>query len=1781
MAPVVPARSALSLGGAAPPPPGMAGPLAVIFGAPRGETAASTEIAVVFNKPMRALGLGPSAPAPPIALRPVAKGAFHWLGSAALRFDAEAPLAPATAYHVEIPAGTRALDGSTLAEAFTLDFNTPRVTLVGSSPEADATDVASDATVTLTFDQAVTDAEIQRAVTLRAEKAKAALPFRIERQGPAQVELVPARRLPLAERVHVRVDASLRGEEGELPAGRDRELVFSTMGLPAVRGWTCEKHPDDPGACNPDYDEVTLELTGAVPRAALAKAIVIEPPVKWDQSEYLEDSPIGEVRIDGGFQPGVTYRFHLAPSARLVDWTGARLDLGPGQTLRFGHRPARASFGLTGKYWSSRAPHAFDAWLTNTSAMELHLGRRSLDEVLAELAGTAPPPLAGAALSLVAPPLDESTRQAVLVDKLLPGARGAVDLLAGYTPRAGGEPRQAAYRVQITDLGLTARVGHGSAAALVTDLVDGRPAAGAEVALYRVRPGAPAQRLGVGTAGPAGEASLTFPEALAKEDGLVLAARRGGDWTYREIATPRPVAAVGMVYSERGIYRPGETVQLSGVIRVPGPRGLITPQGGSAHVKVHNHGQVPLFEIDTAVSPFGTFAVEVPVPRDAPLGFYAAEATVADGRVWGSFALAEYRPTEIAVEASTERATYARGETLRCGAHGRYLHGGAMAGARATVVVTRSPDSYQVPGLTGFTIQDAERASLWGEIARARLTLDPRGALSFPVALALPGQSGPESVRCAVEAMDLNRQALSASASALVHPGELYVALETPRNNPVEPGDAEAAAVLAVTPAGERRRARVRVDVLQREGEDAAPRDTPVKSCDLTTGAAPVACPFTVPADTADGARILVRAALVDAGGNVVRASYVRYVSVPPKPPAAPPPPSPPVPVSRSLRVATDRQYTVGQTGHVTIESPYDQPATALVTVEREGVLWQTVAPVPGPTARVEFPITEAMIPDADVSVMLVSGTRASRAGDSFGVDSSTKRLAVTVETAGGAAHRPGEEIEVSVKVVDAAGRPARAEVTLWGADEGSLSLIGYRLPDPHRALQDERRVLVTETESRDELVQVGHFGRRHRARPPQVRMGATQRSEPRGDFRQTAFFAAHLVTDEAGRLHRRFTLPDGLTTYRVMAVAVAADDRSGGGKTEVVTSLPLMARASLPRVVRAGDRFEASVVVSGAQAEGDAQVSAEVSGVTLISPARQKVHLEKDTPAEVRFAVRAEHAGAAQLTFRATLGKLQDSMTLARPVVTPIVPETTGIDGEVRGAAAEALGDLSALRPDFGGLEVSLSTTPLAGLADGVEQLVEYPYGCTEQTVSRLVPLLALRDLAEGLGTTFPKDTRRVVDESVARLVSHQRRDGGFGLWRESSRSELWLTAWAVWALDEAGRRGVKVPGYVAARARVYLREALDGASGGKPEPLAVAAFVADLAAAADTPDRALTTRLFAARDTLPPFSRALLLHAMALAHEDPARVADLRRELESLVRLDGAAARVATAEHFHALLDSDTRTTAMLLRALVALDPAHPLVARLARGLLESRHGGRFRTTQEAAWALLALDDLRRARPPAPEGTLARVFLGSALLHESRLTGAASVGFGVPAAHLLATSGQPLAFTADGPLYYRARLHFARRELPTEPVESGLFLRRTVRPVDGDGPEHPAGTVFAGELLAVQLDLATPSPRHALVIESPLPGGLEPADLDLRQGGSWLRAWEQSGGATRRELRDDRVLYFIDELPAGVTTLRYVVRASTPGTFVLPPARAEEMYAPDTFSRTAAEVLTVVALP
>lgn len=1867
-APNVPPRGTLQIGSGDEGDPEK-GPLRVVFGSPEGDIGSSAEVTLVFSRPMRALDLAGDEAKPPATIDPPIPGRWQWVGTRALSFVPERPggggsaeLPHATEYAVQVPAGTRALDGTPLEAAYELRFRTARPAVVHAAPSAGTRGLDTDFTYELHLNQPVDRSVLERhvAVTAAGKAAKVS----VEQPDPGnrrRFVVRPVTPWPKNAPIALTVTAGLKGVEGPLPMTTPFAGTVQTYGPLTVDRVSCDEDTPDQ-RCN-ITGGVQIELSNEVKVAHLKRALRFEPAVAVRWPTWLEEQ--GTTRylsLDAKFAPGRSYTLRI--DGGVVDEHGQALGQPFARPIAFGDVWPAAEIGVSGSILEPSARKAIP--VAHVNATDLHVATARLDEdAVVAMVGKSRSDrllfgdverLSGARVQkLPTGTRNVRSQHVVRTDEVLGGAaaRGPMAIALRYDARPGRdvEPTEEVRIVQVTDLAVSAKLSRRGSLVWVTRLSTGAPVAGAAVSLRRAGQAAPFAATTDATGFATIPAAAYQPVSDGNED-TVLVVRSGDDWTYRpadQVLSPWQLGVpfddsedrpFGMVFTDRGIYRPGDTVELKGIVREEAPSGTTTPAAGrKVRLEVQSPDGSAVTSLEPVLTAFGTFSAKVVVPRSGRLGTYEIEAKV-DGspRSWAdltsTFEVAEYRPAEFEVKVESDRPSYVRGDTARWIGRGDFLYGAPMAKAPARTWITRSETWFSPPGAEELTVDDrAYREDLDASSPDgARLEsndspLDPAGRTSTTVKLDMPGMTGPERVTADVEVTDLSRQAIASSTTAIVHPGDFYLGLQ-PASYFVDAGKPVPARVLAITPGGQKvpgkpvalelvRRTWV---VAKREGGGgelgtvSKPVDTVVGRCATTTAAQLAGCDLT----PVEGGYHLIRATTKDGRGNPIAASDGFYVSgggaygweetdgwA--------------LPIERD-----DDEYAVGETARLLLKSPFAE-AQALITVERAGVTTRRVQRVVGPAPRIDIPITDDMRPNAYVSVLLVRGrTKAAPAttdqpdvgAPSFRlgyvelpIDPDGRRLTVDVKP-NKTELRPGEEVSVDLAVKDGKGQPVATEIALYAVDEGVLSLVGYKTPDPIPVFGASRPLRVSTVESREALARIfdpvrglgldkgAHGGGG----------GEEGGAGVRRDFRASATFQPAILTDAQGRAQARFKLPDSLTTYRIMAVAVARDDRFGYGEKRVVASRPLMARPAFPRFLRAGDTFDAGVVVATkVRAESEVTVTLAATGVDVAGETSRKVKVAPDASVEVRFPMKAPRAGKASFQFTVQGAGGEDAVRIDRTVQTPISLEAVALYGDTGSEAAEKLGDLGAIRGDVGELSLSLSSTALVGLDGGMEQLLEYPYGCTEQLTSRLVPLVALRQLARDFGVALPGDPDGAAAATVAKILAAQRSDGGFGLWADSPRASAWVTAYVLWGLTEAKRSRVSVPAPAIDDAVRFLRRDLEASP---PDSLPSRAFTLYVLAHAGSPDPGRATRLFEERKGLPAFSRALLLMALVEGKGDRAAVDTLSKELQELIRLDGPVARVVEnhGDAYAAFFDSETRTSAIVLRAVLAAEPKHPLAARLAMGLLADRDGGQWRTTQESAWALLALADYRAVQEATVPDFDARVFFGSTLLAEAPFHGRSTKPFKteIATAQLAGASGTPLGFAVDGDgrLFYEARLRYARKELPKTPLDRGFWVEKRVRivkPEDlGDAlrtvPTSTVAQVAAGDLVLADVVVVTPTPRRWVVVDDPLPAGLEAVDARLATTSSHLdvdgagiessyddRAAGRSEetGWYRREVRDDRVLFFADEMAAGVHRYRYLARATSHGTFVLPPTRAEEMYAPEVFGRSGATSFRVEERP
>lgn len=1498
---------------------------------------------------------------------------------------------------------------------------------------------------------------------------------------------------------------------------------------------------------------------------------------------------------------------------------------------------------------------------------------------------------------------------AIDLDALLGKSGRGVALVAVDVP--GGSTRQRIVRV--TDLGVSAKASRQGSLVWITSLATGKPVPSAAVSVRTPKDG----ELFAGRTDDSGLCEIPGDrfdpfgdqKGQAKNSrGAFLYVRSGDDWTYQAVersgADHRIASSfqdfdgkgdvLGMLYTERGIYRPGETVKVAGIFRAQAGGGLRPLIGEELRIEATDARGDTVFTNRLKLDNFGAFATDVVIPKSAHIGESRVVATLKsrdqNTEVTKNFLLSDYKASEFKVAVEVDAKSHIRGEMAAFSVKGEYLFGGPMAKSTVHSTVTRTVTTFVPPGADDFVTTD-EAGPADGVAVNARSgdvgafddTLDPTGRASRAVPLAMAGQTGPERLMLEAEVEDLSHQTVAERASTLVHPAEFYLGIKRPKERFVSAGGPLHADLLALEPSGAHRaNVSVKLELLERKwtvaveehGDASAHRtsryvDTIVGACDIRTDVALRGCDLKVP----NVGYYVLRATSKDPRGNPVMVSETLYGLESASQPQAPMVWGD----SDTRRVKLDANksvFDIGETARFLVRNPFRE-ADALVSVERNGILSRKVVHLTGPMPTIDVPVTPGMFPNAFVSVHLVRGRVAAppESGADLGgpdfrigyaeltVKPDSHRLAVTVKSQK-AEYRPAEEVDVDVAVADHDGKPVESQLTFFAVDEGVLMLTGFQTPDPLPAFVHRRPLSVFTVEGREDLAQVlplragervaiQGFEYPSRGDKGYPGGGGAAAQQQRSEFKTTAYFEAGKVTSREGKAHLHFKLPGNLTTYRLMAVAANATDFFGSGDAKIVVNRKIMARPALPRFVRVGDAFDAGVIVSSKDLpEGDVEVTFGAKGVTYSGERVRHVNLPKGGSTEVRFPVIAQAPGDAEFEFSVKSGGEGDSVKVKRKVDLPLLHETVAAYGETREAAAVALGDLATIHPGSGEVRLRMAPTALVGLATSMEDLLEYPYGCTEQLASRTLPLVALGDLAKDFGVHLPKNVPHAVDEAVEAILKNQRSDGGLGFWSDSERSEPWLSAYVAITLDAAKKSGRDVPASAIESLASYLRSAIGprlpesdaDEKATPPEPgdpadvpipashrtelspeevvrvhYANAAFLVDGLSTTGSPSPGYMTRLYDTRRGKPIGARALLLHALAVGKATPEPIATLAKEIEADLRIE-ADMVVARADADDAagmaILETTARTTALVLRGLLAANPAHPLASRLARGLLSLRENGAWASTQENGWALLALRDYRAAQESSAAEFEGRAYLGSDVLGTQSFkgTGDADATF-TATGDRLAKGNSTVTFQVlgKGRLFYAAELHYAATLLPKEARDRGLFVKKLLRSVKADElreaaewiPKQSSDGATAGDLVLTDLLLESSESRRQVVIDDPLPAGLEAVDTNLEtaaksrgvkdddgeeqkvgKGNAHPGALTGIGAAfqpvrVHREVKDDRVLTFIENLPPGMYHFRYLARATAVGRFVVPPTRVEAMYNPDVSGSTAVSAFEVRA--
>ncbi len=891
----------------------------------------------------------------------------------------------------------------------------------------------------------------------------------------------------------------------------------------------------------------------------------------------------------------------------------------------------------------------------------------------------------------------------------------------------------------------------------------------------------------------------------------------------------------------------------------------------------------------------------------------------------------------------------------------------------------------------------------------------------------------------------------------------------------------------------------------------------------------------------------------------------------------------------------------------------------------------------------------------------------------------------------------PGGNTVINVEAKDANGNAVKdSELAVWVVDESVLALINYHLSDPMTLFYSERESDVGDFHLRQELVlslSALPAGERERfieqfwsrrgggggGAMETVNVVSEDRSvnasreitalpingrnyssfslmrsgvnivtksgtnelpiRLRENFNALSTFAPSVHTDANGRAQVQVKLPDNLTRYRVLAVAVAGSKQFGTGESTITARLPLMARPSAPRFLNFGDRFELPIVLQN-QTDKPMAVDVAVRATNAgfidrleaalappvgtspdskrneVSISGRRVTVPPNDRVEVRIPAAANKAGTARFQIGAISGSWSDASEVELPVWTPATTEGFATYGEIdQGAINQPITAPANVLPQFGGLEIDTSSTQLQELTDAFIYLTGYPYECSEQLASRVITIAALRDVLGAFGThasgvplgdaqhaggVRTGDMEAAVTRDLKRLQGMQNDDGGFGFWQRGNESWPYLSIHVAHALARARQKKFDVPREMFANSQMYLREIESHIPSryGVDARRAIIAYALYVRAQMGDADAARARKLIAEAglEKLSLESVGWLLSVLSKDKDSQNEVAAIRHLLDNRVTETAGMAHFVCSynDGDYLLLNSDRRADGVILEALISDQPNSDLIPKIVRGLLGQRTHGRWANTQENVFILLALDRYFNTFEKVTPNFVARAWLGErfagAQQFKGRSTGRNQLN--VPMSYLANQNGvQNLLLDKNGTgrLYYRIGLNYAPADLNLKPVDYGFVVERSYEAVDNpaDVSRDANGTwhIKAGARVRVRLTMVANARRYHVALVDPLPAGLEALNPTLATTGALPRDAEQTdaGGAGRsfgwwwwraewfehQNLRDDRAEAFTSLLWEGVYKYSYVARATTPGEFIVPPAKAEEMYHPETFGR------------
>ncbi len=1240
-------------------------------------------------------------------------------------------------------------------------------------------------------------------------------------------------------------------------------------------------------------------------------------------------------------------------------------------------------------------------------------------------------------------------------------------------------------------------------------------------------------------------------------------------------------------YTDRPIYRPGGRVSWKGIARRTLDTGLrySVPNGEPVEVEVRDPSGERLASSHQSTNAFGSFHGSLELSPEAPSGSYSIVMTLRGEEHTADFSVASYRKPEFEATVVPNEKHYSYGDTVEMMVSGSYYFGAPVAGAKVHYSVFKATDwsSMVEDDEDASDYEDEEGGGYADESGETTiegdLTLDANGhaIIRFPAGEpkkqdgdASNSDAPQDQIYTAqVTVTDAANREGEASGEVPVSSGDFRLRAQTEGYFGV-PGEATSISITAKDFGGKPiKGAPIELVGAYRNWNATTGKleDKPRRSYSATTGADGTArIEFTPPRS----GELVLSARTRDSKNRAIVATRTLWVEGNDEGEGSP----------RSLSLLTDKKrYSSGETARVVLRA--QGGGTALLTVEGSKLFRAWTVPLVGSSTSLQVPIREDYGPNVTLVACTVKDKHFASSEVPLRVEVPRRNLRVQISS-DKASYHPGDRATYQVRTTDSGGKPVAADLSFGVVDEAIYAL----QEDDAKALRNAfypRHPNAVQTSYSFEPL---YLGDANKAEPV---------IEARTKFLDTAFWKSDVETDANGRASVSVQLPDNLTTWRATAVAQTPDSAFGRQTQQVTVAKEFFVRLETPRFWTGGDSSQITALVhNNTRAPQDATVKIEAQGVNLSGDQTQTLSVPPGAVGRVVWPVAPEDAGLSfssmarlKLSAWTSSGK---SWTDALETQLPVRPhgreKIDNFVGHLKNGATwtQQISVDAAAIPSASRVTVRLTPSLSDALVGALASVIGFPYGCTEQTMSRFLPdILVQRTLRlRGEGDAQSKAMRaqlpKMVRDSLTRLARFQHQSGGWGWW-QNDEDDPWMTAYVLYGLAQARSEGYRVSDEMVSNGRAAAFKMLSTSA--KPLPVwqranwqnTRAFMLYSLSLASPTKSELAKIRSLRAATSLrgldaPALSYLVLLDKQLGSGAPSPAWAELESRMHS-----GASMRYWNGSGHDEWADFDDKTaTALGLRALLAASPKDERVPGVLLWLMAHRQDDGWGNTRDTSWVLEALCDYLNANPsgaPSGNGAVEVSFNGK------RLASPASGGepvVRVPWEAVRAKNTLSLRRVGNGePVFYSVQVRQtvgSEGELPpfapTIPIEVKREYRRLLPRAVGANrwtlTSEPTSDHFqAGDRVRVRLTFTVPRDLSYVLIEDAFPSGCETTERgNADEEGEWDNWWSNT------DVRDDRIAFFARHLSRGKHTIEYNLRAQTPGAYNALPTLLQAMYAP-----------------